>query len=419
MMKKNTLLAIFAMTIMVISGIFANATPTTEYVKIDGDVAMPWDQLVVERGDTLDIRVRVNAWNGAESNVKVEAYIDGYEYDDHESISDSADVFDMDAGDTKTVDMKITIPLKAEKDYYDLKVRVGTRRGFSEETIYRLNLKGSRHEVLIKDVQMPSQVQAGRGLFANVRLENIGQKDEKDVTIRFKIQDLKIEEFTNIDELEADDSTTSEDIVALIPECTKPGKYDVTVEVEFNEYDKITKKEQIEVTASDICETATSGTQAGEKTIISVPSAQEVSQGNAVAFPIMIQNMGSKSKTYVITVSKAVDAFGQARIEPSNVIIVSPQKQETVFVYVKTNENAQVGQKDFAVTITSGDEKKDVMLSANVVKSSGVSSDAKQMLEVGLVILVVILVIAGLIIGFNKLKPKEEEKSEIGSQTYY
>lgn len=417
-MKKNMILAMFAATIMIVSSMFASAIPTTEYIKINGDQAQPWDQLVVERGDTLDIRVRVSAINGAESNVNVEAYIDGYEYADKEPVSDSADVFDMDSGDTKTVDLSIKIPLKAEKDYYDLKVRIGTRRGNSEETIYRLNLKGARHEILIKDILMPSQVQAGRGLFSNVKIENIGQKTEDDLTIRFKIPDLKIEEFTTIDSLEADDSTTSEDIVALIPECTKPGKYDVTVDVEFNEYDKITKTEQIEVTGSDICEAQTSGTQAGEKTVISVPGAQEVSQGNAAAFPIMIQNMGSKSKTYVITVSKAVDAFGQAKIEPSNVIIVGPQKQETVFVYVKTTENAQIGQKDFAVTITSGDEKKDVMLSANIVKSASSSSDLKNVLEVGLVILVIILVIAGLVIGFNKMKPKEEEKSEIG-QTYY
>ena len=416
---RKTILAIFAMTIMLVSAMFANATPTTEYVKINGDVAMPWDQLVVERGDTIDIRVRLNAWNGAETNVNVEAYIDGYEYADKESVSDSSENFDMDAGDTKTVDLSIKIPVKAEKDYYDLKVRVGTRRGYSEETIYRLNLKGKRHEILIKDILMPSEVKAGRGLFANVKVENVGQKTEKDITVRLKIPDLKIEEFTTIDALDNDDSTTSEDLVAMIPECTKPGKYDVVAEINFdNDYDKVTKTEQIEVVGSDICEAVATGNQAGEKTVISVPQAQEVAQGNAVAFPIMIQNMGSKPKTYVITVSKAVDAFGEARIEPSNVVIVSGQKQETVFVYVKADANAQVGQKDFAVTITSGDEKKDVMLSANVVKAK-VASDLKNVLEVGLVLLVIILVIIGLVIGFNKLKPKEDEKSEIGSQTYY
>lgn len=417
-MRKNIILAIFVATIMIVSSILANATPTTEYVKINGDQANANDQLIVERGDTLDIRVRVNALNGSESNVNIEAYIDGYEYSDREPVSDSAEIFDMDAGDTKTVDLSIKIPLKAEKDYYDLKVRVGTRRGLSEETVYRINLKGTRHEMLIKDILMPSQVQAGRGLFANVKIENIGQKDEQDITIKFKISDLKIEEFTTIDELEADDSTTSEDIVALIPECAKPGKYDVTVSIEFNEYDIVSKTEQIEVIGSDVCEAQTTGAQAGEKTVISVPGAQDVAQGSAVAFPIMIQNMGAKSKTYVITVSKAVDAFGQANIQPSNVIIVGPQKTETVFVYVKTNENAQIGQKDFTATITSGEEKKDVMLSANVVKASASSGDLKNALEIGLVILVIILVIAGLIIGFNKLKPKEEEKSEIG-QTYY
>lgn len=414
-MRKNMILAIFAAAILLVSAMFASATPTTEYVKINGDIAESNDQLVVERGDTIDIRVRLNA-NASERNVNVETYLDGYEYDDIDSISDESETFDMDAGDTKTIDLNIVIPTDAEKDYYDLKVRIGTRTGHSEETIYRISLKGKRHEIVIKDILMPSQVKAGRGLFANVKIENIGQKTEEDLTIRFKIPELNIEEFTTIDELDNDDSTTSEDIVAMIPECAEAGKYDVVVEVDFdNDHDKITKTEEITVLASDICEARTAGN--GEKTVISVPQTQELSQGNAAAFPIMIQNMGRTSKTYVITVSKAVDAFGEARVEPSNVIIVGPQKQETVFVYVKTDANAQLGQKDFSVTITSGDEKKDVLLSANIVKGKS-ASDLKNVLEVGLVLLVIALVIIGLVIGFNKLKPKEEEKSEIG-QTYY
>lgn len=420
-MKKNMILTVLMMVVVaIIATVAASATPTIEYTKINGDTAQSGDQLIVERGDTLDIRVRVKAGINPEKNVNVEAYLDGYEYSQND-VSDSADIFDMDANDTKTEDLKITIPLKAEKDYYDLKVRVGTRRGASVENQYRINLKGKRHEIVIKDILMPSQVEAGRGLFANIKLQNIGQKNEKEVTVRFKIPALNIEEFTTIDEIEADDTTTTEDIVALIDECVKPGDYEVTVEVDFSsDNEKITQKDKITVTGSDVC--GASSVNNGEKTLISVPQAQEVVAGQAVAFPIMLTNLGNKPKTYVITVSKAVETFGTATIQPSNVMIVQPSKPETVFVYVKTNDNAQAGQKDFVVTITAGDEKKDVALTAIVIAggSNFASPDLKKVLEVGLVILIIVLVIVGLIVGFNKLKPKDEEDSkEIGQQTYY
>ena len=158
-----------------------------------------------------------------------------------------------------------------------------------------------------------------------------------------------------------------------------------------------------------------------DKTLISVPQPQDVLAGEAAVFPIMLTNMGNKAKTYVITVSKSVETFGSARIDPSNVFIIQPDEPETVFIFVTINEDVEEGAKDFIVTITSGDEKQDIALTANVVGGARAQTDLTRILEIGLVALIVILVIVGLAIGFNKLKPKEEEESpeeELG-QTYY
>ncbi len=417
-MKSRTMLSIIGLiTLFIVSGL-AQATPNIDTVKINGDTALPGTSLEVLRGDTLDISVRVVA-SQPEKNVVVEAYIDGYEYATYESVSDSSGTFDMDTNDAKVVKLQIKIPLKAEKDHYDLKVRAGTRTGADSFTTYSLNLKGQKHEVLIKDILMTDEIEAGRGLYTNVRLQNIGQKDEKDMTVKVTIPELNLEQFTTVQELDHDDSTTTEDVVLFVDECAKAGTYDVTAEVDFDEYDKVTLTKQITVKASDSCQKESAG--AG-KTVIAVPGVQEVQAGKSAVFPIMITNTGSASKTYVITVSKGVEALGTARIDPSNVLIIQPNQPQTVFVYVQTDSTLSQGQKDFTATIASGDEKQDVSLSANVVAGAAASNtNLKQALEIALVALIVVLVIVGLVIGFNKLKPKDDDEEAGGElgQTYY
>ena len=72
------------------------------------------------------------------------------------------------------------------------------------------------------------------------------------------------------------------------------------------------------------------------------------------------------------------------------------------------------------MTIQSGEEKQDIALTVNVVGEAKAKADLKKILEISLVAMIIILVIVGLIFGFNKLKPKEEEESEeeLG-KTYY
>jgi len=415
-MKSKSLISAILM-IFLVAG-FASALPNVEYVKLDGDVHDSGDQLVVKRGETLDIRIKLQAGNTSEDNVKAEAYIDGYEYDDYESVRDSEHTFDMESGDTEYVDLSIQIPQKAEKDFYDLKVRVGARRGASFEAQYRINLKGEKHDMIIKKILMSSTVVAGRGLFANVKVENIGQVDEDDITIRLQIPELGISEFTTIDEVEAEDTTTSEDLVVFIDECVEAGEYDVDVIVEFDEYESITKATTITVTGSDICETG-KDTETS-KTVVSVPQAQEVKAGSSAVFPIMLTNDGTKQQNYVISVSGSIDSFATYRIDPGNVISVPGKESKTAFVFVTVNKDATAGAKDFIVTIQSGDDSQDVALTANVVgDSSSTDLDLRKALELGLVVLIVILVIAGIILGFNKLKPKDEESDEELGQTYY
>ena len=84
-------------------------------------------------------------------------------------------------------------------------------------------------------------------------------------------------------------------------------------------------------------------------------------------------------------------------------------------------------EKVFMVSVETTNDKKQVALSANVVEGEKPESPLAQTdfsqirrgLEIGAIVLIVLVVILGLIIGFNKLKGNEEEPEEVSGQTYY
>ena len=67
----------------------------------------------------------------------------------------------------------------------------------------------------------------------------------------------------------------------------------------------------------------------------------------------------------------------------------------------------------------SGEETlKEVSLRANVVDNTGSWDSIKKGLEIGFVVLVILFVIIALIIGFSRLKNKDDEEDE-EDKTYY
>jgi uncharacterized membrane protein len=330
--------------------------------------------------------------------------------------------FDLVINDSKILRLNLAIPDNAEKDSYDLRVRVSSRTGATQEYLVGLRLDGQRHELKISDIQVPNTIVAGRSIIGNVRVANIGQKTEESVKVTLSIPELNIEDSEYVDEINDDDSTTSEDLLLRVPTCTEEGFYDVVATVEYhNGYKTETKSTEIKVLSSDVC-AAASATTTEAKTIITVPSGQEVVAGKSAVYPVVISNMGSSAKTYVISVSPSVEAFGSYRIDPSNVMIVSGESTETAYVYLTVDENAQTGMRDFKITVTAEGEVTDATLTANIVADETTDSTSlKTGLQISLLVLVVLLLILLVIFGFNKMKgsKEDEEDEDEPGQTYY
>ena len=381
----------------------------------------------LERENTFEVKVRLRALEDVD-NVQVEAYLRGYDHSD--AVQDITDVFDMKADRTYIKTLTLSFPYRLDKDEYKLRIRVEDRNGESVYATYDIAIESQRHSMRIMDVIFsPSNaVVAGRSLLTTIRLENTGMTDpEKGVKISVTIPELGISAADYIDEIDEDDAVTSEELYLRIPSCIKGGVYEAVIKVEFHSGDRVlTATRHVTILEDELC--VDDEDEAKPKTIITVgPTSQDVTAGaGGVIYPMTLSNAGTEARTYVITVD-GYQSWGDVQVNPANVLVVQPGQAEAVYVFVSAKDTAAAGQYMFVLKVSSGGEVlKEFSLKANVVAGEepqpvpGQWATIKRVLEIGLVVLVVLLVILGLIIGFSKLRGKDDAADEDNkSETYY
>src|SRR3990167_9047021 len=154
--------------------------------------------------------------------------------------------------------MKLSIPkdIDASKDY-ELRIKV-YNGDYSLEQIYTLRIEAPRHLLKINDVIFTPglSLNVDQPLFASVRIENLGDKDEEDIKVEVSVPQLGKSGITYIDELvkneddnnNRDDYQTSEssDSIYLDLRGAQPGTYDLIVKVEYDRgHREITKNYQL------------------------------------------------------------------------------------------------------------------------------------------------------------------------------
>ena len=433
MNKKFVGFIAFALIALSVMGamVSANQDLQIDYLKIDGEIYEAYNAttevLEVRRGQDIPIKVRLLALNDVE-DVQVSAGIYGYEYSEYEpeKIFDITDSFDLEQDRTRTVELDLEVPVLMETGDHQLRIFVADRNGQAYTISYSLDVEGTEDEdaIRIKEAYLtPSNsVLAGRALSALVKVENIGQDDLDSVTLMVRVPELNIMATETLDEIDADESETFEQIVLRFPSDTPSGDYLVEYTVKFDEFEEVSQTDIVSVTN----EGENTPSVEEEKTFITVPNTQTVAvDGSGAVYPVMISNLGKNARSYTLNVQGA-DIWGTVRIDPSATVIVPPGASTTVFVYVTPNANTQPGDKFFKLTVVSEDEVQDIPLSASVIAtgaatnnngSNGSFDGLKRTLEVGLIILVIILILVGLIVGFNKLRGSDNDGDD--EKTYY
>ncbi len=403
-------------------------------VKIDDMEVNDGDIINVERGQDVEVKVMF-APEFDYDNVRVKAWIGGYEYDD---VKDVSSIFDAEEGVSykKTLMLKIPEDIEIkdsdnERDTYEIMVEVYNDDDDYEES-FILRIKEQRHRLAIQDVILRpgSTVQAGQALFATVRVENLGDKKEEDIRVSVSIPDLGIAQKTYIDELTAheednedeESSMSSEEIYLRIPADAKTGFYNVKVDVEYSRgYEIVSATGKIYVQGTEAPEQGPTET----KTVVGTDATTKtVKQGEEVAYKVMIANMGSAPQIYSVEVS-GEKLWGSSRVDPAFAKIQNDATGE-MYVYIKANADATVGKQMFTVKVKAGDTIVDEKtLTADITaKEAPITTPVgslKNALIIGFGVLVVLLIIIGLIVLFNRMS-REEEPGEIPSsegQAYY
>jgi len=438
--KLVSALTLFLVALIALSGAASAIDATIDFVKVDGDEVQQGTSsvLALDRANEVEIRVMITALSDLE-NVEVEAVMSGASHDD--SVSETTDRVDIKAGRSRTFDLTLEFPQRMDRDTYKLRVRVQDRDSDTLEQTYEIEVETARHEVAIRDVDLDPAfgVEPGRSLRALVDIRNYGQKDEDDVKISFEIPDLGVSALPDYLDIESDEKKVSEELYVRIPKCAEPGVYMGLVTVEFDDGDEVATEEvSVEVLGVEdgACPAVagsdnTPSTGGENKVIVTVGTqSQELALGSGGAiYPVTFTNAGSAAKTFVLDVLGA-DEWATVKVSPVNTVTVGDGETKSLYVYVSAKESAATGERMFSVEVkdSNGDLIQQIPFTAVVVESeeaptSGWSS-VKKGLEVGLIVLVVLLVILGLIVAFNKMKGDDddlegEEGDEISGQTYY
>lgn len=257
-MKARTIgnLMIFLVLGIVLTGIASAQIPVNlDKVWVEGVELIPGTvtTLNIERGQDIDVDFKATA-NGTAKDVQIKASIRGYEYEDHESTSDVTHVFDVKPNVTYRKSLELEAPDRMDEDFYKLRVTIMDRHHDEHSYSFNLKISPERHQIQIKDILFSpeSGARGGKYFQAKLRIKNNGAKDEESVKVSVSIPDLGISGSAYVDNIEAGDTESSEEIWLAIPECAEPDFYQVVVKATYDEgYETVTRSKIFTVTGND------------------------------------------------------------------------------------------------------------------------------------------------------------------------
>ncbi|MCC7574484.1 hypothetical protein KO361_02740 [Candidatus Woesearchaeota archaeon] len=423
MNAKNICASIMAVLLVVTLVPLASAYLEIEQVRINGDVANDYDDLYVERGDEIKIRVVLQA----EEEVRqayLGAYLSGYRYAHYEPnmVMTHTNTFNVPAGNKRAFDLTLKVPMDMQQK--DAKLRLILFDENSDSVItynYQLSIYGSdeRAAVQIRNffVSPSDSIEAGRALSFKVQVKNYGNYDLDHVTVKVAIPELNIQTYETIDWLKKEETQSFESLLLRIPQDAKAQDYEVIATVEYDRFQVTSQKQLVTVTRTESLEKGVDGVS-----VITMPESVQVIAGSqqyqGSLYPILIENKGASSKTYVLSVS-GHEGWATATFEPSSVFVVKGGQSQTAYLRLRADDDVVAGDKILKISVASGEEMQETTVLASVknLEEKTVSDwNTRQVLEWALVILIIVLIVLGLVVVFKKMRKNNDDEDD---QTYY
>ncbi|MBT3985837.1 hypothetical protein HOE91_06085 [archaeon] len=405
---------------------------------LDGVELDPNGQTAIsaELGDEITVKAELTGVGEYIDDVKVKAWIGGYEYGDMEDTTGS---FDVEGNVTylKTLNLELPEDLDVCMDEennleegddcsFTLYVEVYDDDDYEREA-YVLFIERPRHYITVMDVIVDSEVNADELAKVEVRLENLGESKEEDIKVTVSVDELGITESGYVDELAApeldNEDEESSDSIFLYLEVPQnaEGYYDIEVDVSYNRghdsVEEVTTLYVKSVEPETETETETETEEVGEVSVSVDLENTDVLVGEEAVYEVKFSNPGEASQIFTIDVL-GEDQWGNSEIEPS-IVMVKGGESETVNVYVTPNE---AGEYSFTLQILDGDEQllheETVELT---VEESASDSGIADWLKILFIVIVVIIIIIILVVAFRKMGDDEDEDYDLDKegQTYY
>ena len=437
-MKQKVILAlIFAIAMFFAISETADATALQvriangEEVEIDGSSLKDGSIIAVDRDSTIDITIPIEAIptdndkTDTIDDVTVKATLRLPDDDDIEAERDSIDILE---GARYTRTLELEIPDDIERGTYTLSITLSDPNDIDIVRRFFLLIEAPKDEIVIRDVIFNPEpnVQAGRVLLTTVKLKNTGRRDQDDVKVRVSIPELGISVSDFLDEIESDRSSTSQEVFLRIPNCAKEGTYDVVVEAEYDDGDE-TVKEDYELTIVPSGSCSINPIVGGKDITLSVDSpVKRANPGEQVFYRLTLNNDAATARTFVFSSAASGIDVSRVAFDPSNIVTIGARQSLEVIAVADINKNAIDGTQAFVVTVedSSSVHVEEITLSA-VISSldgrgagNGNNDDAvpRRALEVGLIVLIILVVLAGVFVALRRVRGTGESGSE---ETYY
>ncbi len=412
-MKTNLLVFLVTVLVLVSPAVLATDVIDESTILVEvNDINADSNVLAVESGEVVPIDVFFTALEDA-SDVEVSAWIQGERSDGVEK-----DFRDLLSGKEyhARLSLRVTDDLDEIDEDITLYVRIETDNGNWEEA-FTLSAQREPDKADILFVEVDKTVDVGVNIPVDIVVKNLGRDELDDLIVEVSIPELGIGKRAYFGDLQPTDECPSgasescdddefEDAVERrvylkIPSNTQAGAYELVVEA-YNDD-----------TISGVKKTITIvGSEEASQVIVPV-SSKELGAGQEKTYTLILINSGSNIGIYEL-----IPETAEGVIVSVNEPIVTVPAGSSRIVEVNVQAGSREGTYSFAVDVTSEGELVDrAVMSANVVKGSGVSGVATSNLTILTVILAIIFAV--LLIVLIVLLTRKSEKPEEFEESYY
>lgn len=344
-MKLSVFLGIF----LLFASVFVSAD-TSDYtitsVYVNSMKVTDSNKIQVELGSTAQIQVFVEG-TGERDDVRISAWIGGYEYG---SVETSTEVFEVEDGVSYKKILYVEVPEDLDVSSNEYTLHIDIYDSTSKESLaYTLYFEEERHDVIVEDILLSANTVApGDYVGVKVRLENQGYTDEEDVKIIVSIAELGISNAVYMDELLSGDQTDASSVYLVLPSDAS-GDYELLVTVYYNNgYSTVTESTFLSVEGEMVYD---------ENTFVSISSIPTLTSGEESSYKVQVTNLGESAKTFLLT----VDGFDAEYVESITVpagssgefiFTLHPENEGTSYVLVEVStDEGLVTQELFTVDV--------------------------------------------------------------------